>query len=96
MGIFDKLRGKKTDTHDHDHDHAGHSHEGHSHSHEDAHLHEGAPGATHDPVCDMWVDPAKAPAKSEHAGQTLYFCSPGCKRAFDKEPAKFMAKLKRA
>ena len=24
--------------------------------------------------------------------QTYYFCSPGCKRAFDKEPQKYVAK----
>lgn len=43
-----------------------------------------------DPVCKMTVDPATAPAKSEHAGETYYFCAPGCKRAFDRDPAKFL------
>ena len=67
-----------------------------AHDHDDAHVHEGEAGAKHDPVCDMWVDPAKAPGKSEHEGETIHFCSPGCKRAFDANPAKYMPKLKRA
>jgi Cu+-exporting ATPase len=45
-----------------------------------------------DPVCKMQVDPAKAPAKSDYKGQTYYFCAPGCKKAFDKEPEKFLKK----
>jgi Cu+-exporting ATPase len=43
-----------------------------------------------DLVCGMWIDPAKAAAKSEHKGKTYYFCAPGCKKAFDKEPDKFI------
>ncbi len=42
-----------------------------------------------DPVCGMEVDEKKAPAKSEHMGKTYYFCSPGCKKAFDESPAKY-------
>lgn len=42
-----------------------------------------------DPVCRMEVDPATAPAKSEYQGQTYYFCAPGCKREFDKDPSKY-------
>lgn len=42
-----------------------------------------------DPVCGMEVDPGKAASKSEYKGQTYYFCSPGCKKAFDKEPEKY-------
>jgi Cu+-exporting ATPase len=44
-----------------------------------------------DPVCGMTVDPKTAAGKSEHRGQTYYFCSPGCKRAFDKEPEKYVS-----
>lgn len=43
-----------------------------------------------DPVCGMSVDP-KTALKSEYQGQTYYFCSPGCKKAFDKEPQKYVA-----
>jgi YHS domain-containing protein/uncharacterized membrane protein len=45
-----------------------------------------------DPVCGMQVDEKKAAGKSEYQGQTYYFCSPGCKVAFDKEPGKYVAK----
>ncbi len=43
-----------------------------------------------DPVCGMKVNPANAAAKSVYKGQTYYFCSPGCKKAFDKEPQKYV------
>ncbi len=42
-----------------------------------------------DPVCDMDVDPETAAGKSEYKGKMHYFCSLGCKRAFDKEPWKY-------
>jgi Cu+-exporting ATPase len=42
-----------------------------------------------DPVCGMQVDERKAAGKSDCQGKTYYFCSPGCKAAFDKEPAKY-------
>ena len=41
----------------------------------------------HDPVCHMDIDPATAAGRSAHDGQTYYFCSPGCKRDFDADPA---------
>jgi YHS domain-containing protein len=44
-----------------------------------------------DPVCGMDVNPKTAAGKSEYKGQTYYFCSNGCKRAFDKEPEKYLA-----
>lgn len=43
-----------------------------------------------DPVCGMDVDPKTAAGKSEYKGQTYYFCSLGCKKAFDKEPQKYV------
>ncbi|MGA9397223.1 MAG: YHS domain-containing protein [Anaerolineaceae bacterium] len=43
-----------------------------------------------DPVCGMSVDPVKAAGKSDYKGKTYYFCSIGCKKAFDKEPQKFV------
>ncbi len=48
-----------------------------------------------DPVCGMMVDPAEAPAKSEHQGRTYYFCAPGCKQAFDREPEKYVQPRRR-
>lgn len=43
-----------------------------------------------DPVCGMTVDEKKAAAKSEYKGKTYYFCAPGCKTAFDKDPEKYL------
>ncbi len=45
-----------------------------------------------DPVCGMDVDPKTAAGKSDYQGQTYYFCSAGCKKAFDKEPARYTGK----
>jgi YHS domain-containing protein len=44
-----------------------------------------------DPVCKMQVDEKKAAATSEYRGKTYYFCAVGCKKAFDKEPEKYLA-----
>ncbi len=43
-----------------------------------------------DPVCGMEVDPKTAAGKSDYKGQAYYFCSNGCKKAFDKEPEKYV------
>lgn len=43
-----------------------------------------------DLVCGMDVDEKTAPGKSEYKGQTYYFCSPGCKRAFDRDPERYI------
>ena len=45
-----------------------------------------------DPVCGMEITAEGAAGKSEYKGQTYYFCSPGCKRSFDKEPEKYLNK----
>lgn len=45
-----------------------------------------------DPVCGMDVTPESAAAKSEYKGKTYYFCSPGCKKAFDTNPEKYVGK----
>ena len=49
-------------------------------------------GSVKDPVCGMMVDPKTAPAKSQYKGQTYYFCAPGCKTSFDKDPEKYLGK----
>jgi YHS domain-containing protein len=38
-----------------------------------------------DPVCGMMVDPAHAAASGVYAGQTVYFCSTGCKATYDRQ-----------
>ncbi len=43
-----------------------------------------------DPVCNMEVDEKKATWKTEYKGKTYYFCAPGCKTAFDKDPQKYV------
>jgi YHS domain-containing protein len=45
-----------------------------------------------DPICGMTVEEKTAQLTSEYDGQTYYFCSPGCKRTFDKEPQKYSTK----
>ncbi len=42
-----------------------------------------------DPVCKMEVDENTAKYKTEHMGKTYYFCAPGCKAAFEKDPHKY-------
>lgn len=45
-----------------------------------------------DPICQMDVDTENPPGgQSEHQGITYYFCAPGCKVDFDKEPEKYLA-----
>jgi Cu+-exporting ATPase len=43
-----------------------------------------------DLVCKMEVDPATAEWKSDYKDKTYYFCAPGCKRSFDKDPEKYL------
>jgi YHS domain-containing protein len=45
-----------------------------------------------DPVCKMKVDEGKAAATSEYKGQKYSFCAVGCKKAFDKDPEKYLKK----
>jgi YHS domain-containing protein len=47
-----------------------------------------------DPVCKMEVDPATAPAKTVYRGKTYYFCAPGCKAEFEKNPERYLAEEK--
>jgi YHS domain-containing protein len=43
-----------------------------------------------DPVCGMDVDEATAKRTAQYGGQTYYFCAPGCKKAFEVEPPKYL------
>ncbi len=52
-----------------------------------------APTATvKDPVCGMDVDPATTKHSSEYRGQTYYFCSVMCKKAFEDDPQHYLTK----
>ncbi|GAA4154195.1 hypothetical protein GCM10022286_01430 [Gryllotalpicola daejeonensis] len=49
------------------------------------------PNGTHrDPVCGMTVSPETAAASFEHEGETYYFCSRGCRTAFELKPEAFL------
>jgi len=48
-----------------------------------------------DPVCGMEVDPKTAAGKSEYKGTAYYFCAPGCKREFDKNPEKYASSTRK-
>ena len=50
-----------------------------------------AAGEAIDPVCGMTVEIATARWTHDYNGQTYYFCAPGCKRSFAKEPEKYLA-----
>ena len=41
----------------------------------------------HDPVCHMDINITAAAGRSDYDGKTYYFCSTGCKRDFDTDPA---------
>jgi YHS domain-containing protein len=43
-----------------------------------------------DPVCGMTVEEGKEAAKSDYNGTTYYFCSKGCKVAFEKSPTRYI------
>jgi xanthine dehydrogenase accessory factor len=42
-----------------------------------------------DPVCGMTVDPSTSRYHSSHEGRDVWFCAPGCKAAFDDDPAAY-------
>jgi YHS domain-containing protein len=43
-----------------------------------------------DPVCGMEVDPKTSTMKSNYQGKTYYFCGMDDKKAFDKEPQRYV------
>jgi YHS domain-containing protein len=40
----------------------------------------------------MEVDEASAKFKTDYRGKTYYFCAPGCKKAFEYNPGKYLKK----
>lgn len=61
-----------------------------SHEHMSGTMQPG-PNTVLDPVCGMYVDPAKARGSAEYKGTTYYFCSPRCEERFKAEPEKYLA-----
>ncbi|MGD2126613.1 MAG: YHS domain-containing protein [Desulfobacteraceae bacterium] len=47
-------------------------------------------GTALDPVCGMKVDAASANFTSSHKGKPYFFCADVCKKAFDKNPIKYL------
>ncbi len=43
-----------------------------------------------DPVCKMDVEVETAKYISEYKGETYYFCSAGCQREFEENPANYV------
>ena len=43
-----------------------------------------------DLVCGMDVDEKTAKYKTIHRGKTYYFCAPGCQKAFEENPQKYI------
>ncbi|HEX2164267.1 MAG TPA: heavy metal translocating P-type ATPase [Thermoanaerobaculia bacterium] len=66
-----------SERHEHHHEHGGHGHGG-------------AAGLVTDPVCGMTFPPEKAAATVEHGGETVSFCSEGCRRKFEAEPERYL------
>lgn len=49
-----------------------------------------------DPVCDMHLEEHGASATALYEGKTYGFCSAYCKGEFEKDPAKYLAKMDEA
>ena len=62
--------------------------QGHAHRDE-----QDMPGTAIDPVCGMTVAAADSSLQLEHNGVTMYFCSPGCRAAFRKDPERYALTL---
>src|SRR5204863_2756777 len=45
-----------------------------------------------DPVCGMTVDPSSAADTFEYDGTRYYFCMAGCRKKFEADPAKYLAR----
>ncbi len=48
-----------------------------------------------DPVCGMDIKEKEAAGVSEYKGNKYYFCSPGCKEKFVKDPEKYLENEKK-
>jgi P-type Cu+ transporter len=48
--------------------------------------------AVKDPVCGMDIETATAAGRTEHKGQTYYFCASKCKEKFDLTPEQYVGR----
>jgi P-type Cu+ transporter len=37
-----------------------------------------------DPVCGMLIEPSTAAGKGTYGGETIYFCSVGCQKTYER------------
>ena len=45
-----------------------------------------------DPICKMEVDTSNPPGgQTDYQGTSYYFCAPGCKVVFEKDPEKYLS-----
>jgi len=51
----------------------------------------GQPAEAVDPVCGMTVTADESGRPFEYQGHTYYFCCPGCRRAFSRDPASYVS-----
>jgi xanthine dehydrogenase accessory factor len=58
----------------------------HHHDHDHA-----SAGTAIDPVCGMTVNADETGRPFEYEGETYYFCSPGCRVAFEKDPVAYVS-----
>jgi YHS domain-containing protein len=45
-----------------------------------------------DPVCKMTSESEKSAATRQHKVRIIYFCAPGCKVKFDRDPEDYLGK----
>ena len=43
-----------------------------------------------DPVCGMPVDPCRTDLIADYKDKKFYFCADGCRKAFEKDPEKYI------
>ena len=48
--------------------------------------------AVKDPVCGMDIETATAVDRTDHKGETYYFCGSTCKEKFDLSPEQYLGK----
>ncbi|MFZ0545448.1 MAG: XdhC family protein [Candidatus Promineifilaceae bacterium] len=96
--IVERRRSSVMPKSEHDHPHHEHHHEEEASGGIDISHHlmmspmPSAKGETAvDPICKMEVEIATAKYTSDYRGTTYYFCCPGCKMTFEKDPEKALA-----
>jgi xanthine dehydrogenase accessory factor len=76
QGVFDPQVVPATSPAQAEHDHSAHDHP--------------TPGTAIDPVCGMTVTADETGRPFEYEAETYYFCCPGCRVAFEKDPAAYI------